>query len=109
MSQEHVARLDVAMQNLILMEYAQARGDLQNHVGRFGKRHGALVVQPLFQGLAVDELENQVRNMLFLAEFKSFDEVGMLQVADDCGLALEARKACIVEREEAGAHLEGND
>jgi len=84
------------------MENAQPICDLQDDRNGFGQRHWAFVAKPLFQGLAFDELQNQIGNLDFFTEFESLDEICVTKMADNRELALEASEIRFVRATRGG-------
>src|SRR5207245_2326768 len=102
--QENVARLDVAVHDLVFVEKAQPLGNLAEDCQGFVDRQGS-ALEPLLQVLAGNEFENQVRNTIRLAEIQRLDQMRMTQLADGGKLSFEALEARRIQRQEAVADL----
>jgi hypothetical protein len=87
--QEHVLGLEVAVDDAPLVSRAQAPGRLQHPAQRLAQRRDP-APQGLAQGLALEELEDQVGVPLVVPHVEDGDDVGVDELGRGTGLGLEA-------------------
>src|SRR5690606_17689547 len=87
---EHVLRLEIAMENSLVVRRRERRENLSNERGELLKRHRAVALQALGERLADEELHDQIRAALGgAAEVEDLADVGVVDGADDLGLLLQ--------------------
>ncbi len=87
--QQHVIRLDVAVNDVQSVGAGQGIGQVQRDIQHRFERQPALIVEQIAQGTAADKFHNQV---MFGGIFKSVqqrDNIGMVQLAQGFSLAPE--------------------
>jgi hypothetical protein len=89
---EEVLRLEIAVDDPLLVRRGQAAGDLDCVVQ--GLAHGQRSpLQPLPQGLALDQLRDEKGRPLVVAKVVDREDVRVVQAARGAGLLLEAPQA----------------
>ena len=88
---EHVGRLDVAVDDPVLVRVGEAaRDEGADHRRRVG-RHGGPLLQQVGEAVAVDELEHEVHLRLVAHVSVQETDVRVAKLAEDLRLALELR------------------
>ena len=110
-----VGRLDVAMDEVVLVGLGQGRGDLVHQVAGLGGRLRPVVLDVLFQVLARhvlhdEEVQHRACGRLAggLAGVDGGDDVGMLQLGDGADLGEEAAQDALVLVGTQRQHLDGH-
>jgi hypothetical protein len=87
----------------------QPHGDLTAKAQHLGQGELFFAFQPLFQGLALQELHGQIRNAAVLANLEDGDDVFVVDARTRLGLAQEA-PACGSARQHSRPHdLQGHE
>jgi hypothetical protein len=86
----HVARLDVAVHDAVLVRERQSRAQLDDDVELLVQRERRLRVHDLLEVPAPEKLHHDERRVLFLAELVDRHDVAVLQPRDGLRLAMEA-------------------
>ncbi len=100
-----VLRLEVAMDDPLLVGLLEGLGDLPGHRQGLVEGKGA-GLQPFRQGGALDQLHDQGAHPARLFEPEDRRDVGMVQLGEQPCLALEARQTLGVGGEGRGQHLD---
>ena len=87
----HVGRLQVPMDDALLVRRLERVGDLARDLERLVDGHGTLR-DPLRESLAFDELQHEPAHAARLLEPVNVRDVGMIEGGQHLGLALEARE-----------------
>ena len=91
---EHVLRLDVAVDDLALVRGAERARDLDRVGDRLGDRQARVAADALLERLALDVLEDDVRRRMvrvaLLAGVDDADDVRVVELRDRARLAAEA-------------------
>ena len=95
--QQDVLRLDVAVDDSLLVRVLERRGDLICDPQRVGQRELPLAFETLVDRLAGDERHHVIEMPLVLAEVVDREDVGVTEARDDVDLSAES----------LGAHREG--
>ena len=88
--QQDVLRLDVAVDDAVVVRVVERAGDLARDAQRVGHRQLPLAVEPVAQGLALDERHREPELAVGLARVEHGEDVRMLQPRGEPDLALEA-------------------
>ena len=96
--QDHVLRLDVAVDEPVVVREREAAGDLDRELERAANRHRPALVETLLQRLAVDELEDDELPPVLLAAVDDRDDVRVRELCDGARLAAEALHILVVSR-----------
>jgi hypothetical protein len=83
---QHVVRLEVAVDDVALVQRSQSGGDLQQEV-QTGRRGQGAAHQQLAQGQPLNALHGEVGDALDLAHIQHIDHVGMAHAGRQPGLA----------------------
>src|SRR5437870_10881797 len=86
---QDVRRLDVAMDDAMIVNVPQGRADLQDNVEHLGPRQLALGEQDVVEALALDVFHRIIIMAVLEARFDEADDVGMIELAEGVDLALE--------------------
>ena len=103
---EHVARLDVAVDHPVAMRVGERPGDIRGDLGRPVGVQRPGRAQDRRQGPAVDELHHDEIGAVVLAPVEDGDDVGVREVGRRLGLPAEALHEGPVHRELGEEHLE---
>ena len=87
--QQHIVRLDIAVDDALAMRVGKGRGDVAQQAHRFGHRERPRFPQPGAQRVALHERHREVRNPVDLARRQQRHDVRMLQPRRRHDLALE--------------------
>ena len=104
--QEHVRRLQVAMDDAAAVEGGQGRQDPEGHRHRVGDAHRT-AVQPIGERLALEQLHRDEEAGRVLADFVDLADVGMVDARRGARLAPEAPARRLVGRQRRH-HLDGD-
>ena len=107
--QHQVGRLQVAVDHALLVEVLQAEQRLVDEADRLGRRQLAAPLQHLLERLAVEVLHDEVVQPVGLADLEGADDVGVLELHGQPGLALEAAERFRVLGLGRRQHLDGDD
>ena len=104
---EEVLGLEVAVDDAPFVGGGEAAGNLKRMIEDPGERQrSALEHRP--QGLAFEQLGDQVRRLAVMPELMDGQDVGVVQRGRGTGLALEAVQPIRIARERSGEHLDGD-
>ena len=103
--QKQVLRLEVAMDDAFLVGRGQSERDLASDLGG-SARDECSVVEPLSQGLALEELGDRVCHAVGDPEIVDGENVGVREGGHGAGLALEAPQSRRIPGELGGKHLD---
>ena len=104
---EQVFRLDVTMDDALVVSAGQTACDLPAELGRFAGANGALG-QTLAQCLAFEKFRHDERRTVVRAEVVDREDVGVGQRRDCLGLAFESGEVLGVIGQLARQHLDRN-
>ena len=107
-SQHHVARLDVAVQEIALVDVLQGGGDLSNDRPDVFLGNGQLLVGEVVQPRAVDEFHYQQVRPVGGKPTEQSGDVRVLERLDDVGLLTKARQRGDVVDQTVAHHLQGH-
>ncbi len=102
---EEVRRLEIPMDQPVIVRRGEAARDLERDVDRLARRERPLV-QTLAQGLALEKLGHEVGRSLVRAHIVEHENVGMVQGAGRARLLLEASETIRIGGERGGQHLD---
>ena len=100
-----VVGLEVAVDHPALVDHRDGGDHRQHHVEGRRERHGA-AREPRREGLALEEFHRQERHAALDADVEHRDDVRMLDLCDELGLADEARDGVLVRRHVRVEHLQ---
>ena len=86
----HVGRLDVAVNNAVLVSDFQCVEQLAHHAHGIGQRELAVDIKVRFEFLAADELHHDVGDIAFFTEVEHLHDVGVVHARDGLRLAHES-------------------
>jgi hypothetical protein len=104
---ENVRRLQIAVNNPLLVGEVHGTGKCFDHLGGFARRLRD-AGNSLVQRFSVHEFQREIGQTLVLAYFMDLNDVGMLQPGNRRGLRIEASQlqvAGVIARQD---HLDGN-
>src|SRR5271154_6324290 len=104
-SDENVFRLQIAVDDSLVMCRSETARDLLGSFNRLAQRHSA---QPVAQSLPFKKLRHQVRRALMLAKIVNGEDVGMIQRGDGLRLLLEAPQSLGIAGESSRQNLNRN-
>ena len=105
-----VGRLEVAVDDAGLVGVLQAVAELAAEIDDVLPAHAAAAGHDVVERFALDVLHGVVARALELAAGVEPDDVGVVELLEDVGLALEARDGAGVVVAESGGHdLDGDD
>src|SRR6185295_7946967 len=96
--EKDVSRLEVAMDDAGPMGSVQGASDLNRVLERLIEREGSLL-QLLLERIALQILHNEERCAVLLADVVQWTDVGVIELRDRAGLAIEAFAKLRVARE----------
>jgi hypothetical protein len=105
--EKHVLRLQVAMDDALLVRRRQAARDLRRDVDRRLHRQGA-AGQPIAQRFAVQQFRDCEQLIVVNAGIEDREDVGVAQRSHRLRLALEARSPRRVMRKAGRQHFDGD-
>ncbi len=105
--EDDVGRLDVTVQDPLVVRIGQALADLQHQLETLLERSLAKV-EDLFERAALDQLHREEVNPLLLSDLQNRDDVGVTQPGQGLGFALESRHLGPVRLRRV-QHLERHD
>jgi len=97
--EEDVLRLDVAVDEALVVREGEPARDLQRQLDRLANRQRPFAVDELLQVLSIDVLEDDELATVLLTAVDHRDDIGMRQLGDRPGLAPEALDVVLVTRE----------
>ena len=107
--QHDVGRLDVAVNHAAAVSKIKRAGDLTQNLHRLRQRHGAVILEPLIEGLAFQEFHDDVVIPIVFAHVVNRDHIAMMQLGRHNRLAVEAADEIIIEGKLRRQHFDGND
>ena len=108
-NQHQIGRLQIAMDHPLLVNVLQAEQRLMDQPHRFAGRQALAALQHLVERLAFEILHDEIMDALGLADLESADDIGMLELDRQPGLALEASQHLAVLGARRRQHLDGDD
>ena len=90
LGQHQIRRLQVAVHDAVFVGILQRIARLDGKVDDFAPGHAAAIENDLLERLALDELHGDVRGAAKPAHGKESDDVGVPELLEDLGFALEA-------------------
>ncbi len=104
-SDEDVVRLEVAVDDALVVRGAETAGELRRDLGCLARRHRR-AVDPLAQRLALEQLRDDVGCTLVSADVVDREDVGMVQHPGRACFLLEAAQSIGIRRKRAGQDLD---
>ena len=105
LAEQHVLRLDVAVDDAVSVRVRERAEHRADDAQRLGRRQRAFA-QNLAQAAPLDVFHDEERTAVDLAAVDDGDDVGVRELAQHVGLAVEALEKLRVLREVRGEHLE---
>ena len=88
---EHVVRLDVAMDDSLFVRVTQTVAELRHHIELVVDGQRRLGVHPGAERRPLEELHHDVRNVRFLGELEDRDDVPVIELGGGACFTVEAR------------------
>src|SRR5262249_42850521 len=107
--QQDVGRLDIAVDQPVLVSCRQTAGDLHADTQNLFDLQRPTLAEQRFEVTTVDELHNEVRNRRVVVDGVDGDDVLVTDGGSGAGLAGEAPASGAGGGQWSGQHLEGND
>ena len=110
--QHQVGGLDVAVNQAVLVQVLQTQGRPPDHLTGFRQRQRTPLLNDPGQVVALDKLQDEVRNALNLPGVMSRDQIGVAQAGAPYGqelLLTEPRDDFAVPCQAGVAHLDGHE
>ena len=107
-NQEHVGRLEIAMNDAALVSGVHGPGQRSHELGR-GTRLLRCGLQDLGQAAALDELQRQVRPAFVVSDLVDLDNVRMLQAGDGLGFGAKTGPLGLPGVGPGQDHLQGDE
>ena len=104
---EDVRRLEIAMDDAVIVDMLEGRADLEGDVDRVAPREAAAMLDQVVEPAPLDELHRVPVLSVFVAGVVELDDVRMRELGERLDLALEALEEAGVLGELGGEDLDG--